>query len=158
MHPISEEAKGLLEAALGRAGLRSTRQRELIFKILLDKRDHPTADEVLLRARADHETISLATVYNCLETLVSCGLVRAVNFEREPTRFCPNLSLHAHFQDRETGEIDDVELPADFVGKLKAVLPEGYCADNVELYYHGRKAAVRRINGTSPDNFKPTNN
>ena len=36
-------------------------------------------------------TISMATVYNCLETLVTCGLVKQVNIEREPTRTARTL-------------------------------------------------------------------
>jgi Fur family peroxide stress response transcriptional regulator len=132
------EAKRALEMALATHGLRATRQREHIFKVLLLKRDHPTADEVYARARQGMDTISLATVYNCLETLVGCGLVRAVNYEREPTRFCPNLSEHAHFQDRRTGRVYDVDLPPELMEQLRRILPREYEADSVELYFHGR--------------------
>lgn len=140
--PLPPEAKAALDQALVQNGLRSTRQREHVFRILLQRRDHPTADEVYARAREGMDSISLATVYNCLETLVSCGLVRAVNYEREPTRFCPNLSQHAHFQDRRTGRVYDVDLPAEVMDRLRQVLPEGYEADSIELYFHG-KARVR---------------
>jgi Fur family peroxide stress response transcriptional regulator len=135
---LPTEAKTALESALTQNGLRSTRQREHVFKILLMKRDHPTADEVYARARRSMDSISLATVYNCLETLVGCGLVRAVNYEREPTRFCPNLSEHAHFQDRKTGRVYDVDLPPELMQRLREVLPDGYEADSMELYFHGK--------------------
>lgn len=141
--PLPTEASEALEKALIQHGLRSTRQREHVFRILLMKRDHPTADEVYARARQSMDTISLATVYNCLETLVGCGLVRAVNYEREPTRFCPNLSEHAHFQDRKTGRVYDVDLPSELMERLRAVLPEGYEADSMELYFHGKATAAR---------------
>jgi len=137
MGELGKEAKALLDKALGRQGLRSTRQREHIFDVLLRRRDHPTADEVYARARLEMPTISLATVYNCLETLVGCGLVRAVNYEREPTRFCPNLNQHAHFQDRSTGRVYDIDLPEELAAKLSTVLPEGYEADSFDLYFHG---------------------
>jgi Fur family peroxide stress response transcriptional regulator len=135
------EARNALDQALAKYGLRSTKQREIVFRVLLSKRDHPTADEVFARAREEMTTISLATVYNCLETLVNCGLVRAVNYEREPTRFCPNLSEHAHFQDRKTGRVYDVDLPAEVMDKLREVLPEGYEADSIELYFHGKRSS-----------------
>ncbi|MGC9452980.1 MAG: Fur family transcriptional regulator [Oceanipulchritudo sp.] len=138
MNTLPAEAKEALEKALAEHGLRSTRQREHVFLVLLRKRDHPTADEVYARAREGMDSISLATVYNCLETLVSCGLVRAVNYEREPTRFCPNLREHAHFQDRKTGRVYDVDLPPDLMAQLHAVLPTGYEADSIELYFHGK--------------------
>jgi len=53
-------------------------------------------------------TISLATVYNCLEALVSHNIVRQVNLDRESSRYCPNLSDHCHFQDEASGKIHDV--------------------------------------------------
>lgn len=134
---LPSEAKKALENALASHGLRATRQREHVFKVLLSKRDHPTADEVYARARTGMDSISLATVYNCLETLVSCGLVRAVNYEREPTRFCPNLSEHAHFQDRRTGRVYDVDLPPEVMDCLRSVLPPQYEAESIELYFHG---------------------
>jgi len=134
---LSEEARRLLEQTLSAHGLRATRQREHVFGVLLGKRDHPTADEVYARARAGMDGISLATVYNCLETLVDCGLVRAVNWEREPTRFCPNLTEHAHFQDRRSGRVYDVELPPDVMARLRSVLPAGFEADSIELHFHG---------------------
>ena len=136
--PLPAEAKKALDKALAEHGLRSTRQREQVFSVLMHKRDHPTAEEVFARSRADMTGISLATVYNCLETLVSCGLVRVVNYEREPTRYCPNLSEHAHFQDRKTGRVYDVDLPPDLMAQLHAVLPAGYEADSIELYFHGK--------------------
>ena len=138
------EAKEALDKALIDHGLRSTRQREHVFSVLLHKRDHPTADEVYARSRKEMDTISLATVYNCLETLVACGLVRAVNYEREPTRYCPNLHEHAHFQDRKTGRVYDVDLPPDLMKKLRSVLPDGYQADSIELYFHGKAEVENR--------------
>lgn len=138
MRSIPDEAKKALDATLAKQGLRSTKQREQVFSVLLHHRDHPTADEVYNRSKQEMPSISLATVYNCLETLVQCGLVRAVNYEREPTRFCPNLSEHAHFQDKRTGRVYDINLPDDVMERLRDVLPEGYVADSIELYFHGK--------------------
>ena len=134
---LPEAAKEALDKALAEHGLRSTRQREHVFGILLKKRDHPTADEVYARSKEEMDSISLATVYNCLETLVGCGLVRAVNYERASTRYCPNLHEHAHFQDRKTGRVYDVDLPPELMDQLKDLLPDGYRADSIELYFHG---------------------
>jgi len=139
MEALPEAAKKALDEALAGNGLRSTRQREHVFKVLLEQRDHPTADEVYTRAKRGMSSISLATVYNCLETLVGCGLVRAVNYERESTRYCPNLSEHAHFQDRRTGRVYDVDLPPAVMEQLHSVLPKDYRADSVELYFHGER-------------------
>jgi Fur family peroxide stress response transcriptional regulator len=127
-----------LSQRLADSGLRSTPQREVVYGALLKKRDHPTADEVYVRVKHDLPTISLATVYNCLETLVQCHLVRAVNFERGPTRYCPNLHPHAHFHDEQTGETHDIDLPPGVVEGVNAILPRGYDASSVEIIFRGK--------------------
>lgn len=121
--------------------VRPTPQREVVLKVILEKRDHPTADEIFARAKASMPTLSLATVYNCLDALVQGGLVRSVNFERGPTRYCPNLHPHAHFHDETTGSTHDIDLPAALVGQVKAILPAGYDASSVEIIFRGKAAA-----------------
>ena len=135
--PSSKENHAALCERLKACDIRPTPQREVVLKVILEKRDHPTADEIFARVKASMPTISLATVYNCLETLVASGLVRQVNLERAPTRYCPNLHEHAHFHDETTGRIHDVDLPADFVARLRAVLPAGFDASSIELNFRG---------------------
>jgi Fur family peroxide stress response transcriptional regulator len=130
-----------LSEKLKACDVRPTPQREIVLKVILEKRDHPTADEIFARVKASMPTISLATVYNCLEALVQGGLVRQVNFERAPTRYCPNLHEHAHFHDETTGRIHDVDLPADFVARLRQILPAGFDARSIELNFRGKTAA-----------------
>ena len=126
-----------LAQRLADSGLRSTPQREVVYQSLIEKRDHPTADEVFARVKAAMPNISLATVYNCLETLVTCNLVRQVNFERGPTRYCPNLRPHAHFHDETTGATHDIDLPPEVIERVKAVLPPGYRPKSVEIIFRG---------------------
>ena len=132
--PLLSEA---LAQKLADSGLRTTPQREVVYSALLQRRDHPTADEVFARVKTELPTISLATVYNCLETLVQNGLVRQVNFERAPTRYCPNLHEHAHFHDETTGEVHDIAVPSELLAQLRAVLPAGYDASSIELSFRG---------------------
>jgi Fur family peroxide stress response transcriptional regulator len=89
-------------------GLRMTKQRREVLAVILRDRDHPTANDVFLLAQDRMPTISLATVYNCLEALVNHNIVRQVNLDRESSRYCPNLSDHCHFQDETSGKIHDV--------------------------------------------------
>jgi Fur family peroxide stress response transcriptional regulator len=133
----TETAPRSLAQKLADSGLRSTPQREIVYRVLLTKRDHPTADEVFARVKAEMPSISLATVYNCLETLAGCGLIRAVNFERGATRYCPNLRPHAHFHDETTGQTHDVDLPSQFTEQMSSILPPGFKASSVELIFRG---------------------
>ncbi len=127
-----------LARKLADSGLRTTPQREVVYNVLRKKRDHPTADEVFARVKSELPSISLATVYNCLDTLVACDLVRAVNFERSPTRYCPNLRPHAHFHDEKTGQTHDIDLSPAIVEKVRAILPRGYAASSVEIIFRGK--------------------
>ena len=136
MNPIL--ASDSLTQRLADSGLRATPQREVVYSVLLRKRDHPTAEEVFARVKAELPTISLATVYNCLETLVQCELVRAVNFERSPTRYCPNLRPHAHFHDEQTGRTFDIDLPPAVLAEVNQVLPAGFDASSVEITFRGQ--------------------
>ncbi len=135
---MSLASNDALTQKLADSGLRNTPQREVVYAALLERRDHPTADEVYARVRPELPGISLATVYNCLEALVQCELVRAVNFDRGPTRYCPNLHPHAHFHDNASGATYDIELPADVLARVKAILPTGYQVDDIEISFRGK--------------------
>lgn len=134
----------VLSEQLKACDVRPTPQREVVLKSILEKRDHPTADEVFARVKAKMPSISLATVYNCLETLVSCGLIRSVNFERGPTRYCPNLHPHAHFYDEQSGTTHDIELPEGLLNKVKSILPPGYDAASIEIVFRGKATSNAR--------------
>ena len=141
MEPTAQISPAALSQKLAGSGLRNTPQREVVYSVLVGKRDHPTADEVFARVKAEMLTISLATVYNCLEALVQCNLVRQVNFERGPTRYCPNLHPHAHFHDEATGSTYDIDLPPGLLEQLRNQLPSGYRASDVEITFRGRAAS-----------------
>ena len=119
-------------------GLRPTRQRSCVYGVILDKRDHPTADDIYDRVRKFLPSTSFATVYNCLETLVSCGLVRQVNMARSPTRYCPNLTPHAHFKCTKTGKILDVKIDKDTLSRIQSLVPDGFVAENIDLCFSGK--------------------
>src|SRR5262252_5381608 len=86
-----------LSQRLTTSGFRFTPQRQHVYDVLLKKRDHPTAEEVFIRAKREMPEISMATVYNCLDALVKSGLARQVTVGRGATRFCPNMEEHCHY-------------------------------------------------------------
>jgi len=118
-------------------GLRMTKQRKVVYEVLLDERDHPTAQVVYERAQAKLPTVSLATIYNCLEALVSHDVVRQVNVDREPSRYCPNLSEHGHFHDQQSGKVIDVQFKPDVNLAEFLDLPPGAVIQDLELNIKG---------------------
>jgi Fur family peroxide stress response transcriptional regulator len=154
--PSPKQNHAALSERLKACDVRPTPQREVVLKVILEKRDHPTADEIFARVKAQLPTISLATVYNCLETLVTCGIVRQVNLERAPTRYCPNLHQHAHFHDEATGQIHDVDLPEELMTRLREVLPAGFDASSIDLTFRGKAANSRSKTSTSASATSPS--
>lgn len=105
-----DSATSSAEETIHGAGLRMTDQRRAVYDALMIERDHPTAVDVFTRVRGRMPGISLATVYNCLDTLTACGLVKTVKLDRGPARFCPNLEEHAHFHCENCGTVLDLPL------------------------------------------------
>ena len=128
------EVENHLTERLGTGGFRFTPQRQQVYDVLLHKRDHPTAEEVFIRAKRQMPEISHATVYNCLDALVKCGLARQVTLDRGATRFCPNMEEHCHYYCDECGTVFDVALTGN-----SAVVPrpKGFKIDHYEIAVHG---------------------
>jgi Fe2+ or Zn2+ uptake regulation protein len=125
-----------LPAVLEKSGLRVTPQREHVYNVLLGKKDHPTAEEVFIRAKRGMPEISMATVYNCLDALVNCGLVRQVNHDREATRFCSNMQPHHHFYCDECGGAYDIERQIEDT-RPPVPMPKGFKPNRYEVTVRG---------------------
>jgi len=134
-----------LNTHLAHSGLRLTPQRQHVYSTILEKLDHPTADQVFIRAKQEMPEISMATVYNCLDALVQCGLVRQVNLERAATRFCPNMRDHVHFYCDECSHVYDVDFSEE-AGKAAFHLPKGFRATQFEASIRGlcRECAAKQ--------------
>ncbi len=124
------------------SGLRMTRQRQEVYRILMQERDHPTANDVFMRVKDRLPHISLATVYNCLEALVQHGIIRQVNFDRESSRYCSNLQEHGHFHDAATGVIHDVGFKPGINLADVLDLPPGAVVDSLEITLRGKVTSI----------------
>ena len=148
--------------AIAEHGLRLTRQRRKVYDALLARRDHPTAHEVFERVQKKIPNISLATVYNCLETLAECGLVKQVNFDRASSRYCPNLEPHGHFFCDECGAVFDVPLRnADKLARVEQAweMPRNAVVSRHEVSFRGlcptcAKSAKNRTSKIKPQTSK----
>ena len=89
---ILEEFKKICESF----GIKLTYQRLEIYRILLEAKDHPSAEDIFSRVQKKVPTISLDTVYRALATFEKFGLVRKFYSLDEKARFDPNVSPHFH--------------------------------------------------------------
>ena len=103
------------------AGLRPTRQRMSLAKLLFEAGDrHLTAEQLHQEATAGRIKVSLATVYNTLHQFTAAGLLREVVVQPGRSYFDTNTSDHHHFFIEANGHLKDI--PGDSVALAK--LPE----------------------------------
>lgn len=133
-----------LDERLSKSGLRFTTQRRMVYSVLMDERDHPTAEMVFLRAKKQNPDISMATVYNCLDALVKCGMVTQVNLHRTASRYCPNMQEHCHFYCSECGTVHDIRLES--AAEL-VKMPVGFEAQHYDISIDGRCPECARKSG-----------
>ena len=91
------------------AGLRPTRQRLALARLLFEKGDrHITADELHAEAEGEGVGVSLATVYNTLNQFTAAGLLREIAVEAGRAYFDTNTGDHHHFYFEEGGRLLDI--------------------------------------------------
>lgn len=114
-------------------GLRPTRQRMLLGKLLFNGRDrHVTAEGLHEEAVRADAHVSLATVYNTLNQFTEVGLLRSVAVDGSKTYFDTNVSDHHHFYCEWDGTIFDVpDTNIQIVGVPEA--PAGTRIDRVDV-------------------------
>ncbi|GIK97528.1 MAG: transcriptional repressor [Alphaproteobacteria bacterium] len=96
------------------AGLRPTRQRLALARLLFDQGDrHITAEQLHAEAMNAKVRVSLATVYNTLHQFTALGMLREVVVESARSYFDTNTADHHHFFHERTGQLADI--PGDQV-------------------------------------------
>jgi Fur family iron response transcriptional regulator len=91
------------------AGLRPTRQRLALAKLLFEQGDrHITAEQLHSEAMQANIRVSLATVYNTLHQFTEVGLLREIVADSGRSYFDTNTSDHHHFFFEKEGRLEDI--------------------------------------------------
>ena len=115
------------------AGLRPTRQRVALARLLFDGCDrHVTAEVLHEEAIARKVPVSLATVYNTLHQFTEVGLLREVAVEGAKTYFDTNTSNHYHFFCETSGKLVDIETASIRIEGLPQA-PDGMAISRVDV-------------------------
>lgn len=141
-----------LVVAFRERGLKVTPQRQLLFRLLHNNDQHPTADALFARASDEMPGISLRTVYQTLTDLTAMGELRAVDLGGNATHFDPNVDEHHHTVCDSCGQITDVYLPRQ---RLLADDFDGFSPESVAVVYHGR--CQRCTSDPGPSGRRATN-
>lgn len=126
-----------IEKKLLQAGIQPTAQRIAVCKYVFREGKHATAEEVKRWADKNFPKISLATIYNTLNTLVEAGLLKETRFPHtDKVAYDNNIREHYHFVDEETGEVIDIE-PGSI--RVESRLNGEFRVRSVDVVFYGTK-------------------
>ena len=102
------------------SGLRPTKQRIAICKLLFQRKDtfHFTINNLNnILKNSSVEKISLATIYNTIYVFKKKGYLKEISINSYKSYFDTNVTHHHHFFNESTNEI--IDLKDSDVGKIK---------------------------------------
>ncbi|MBI3506433.1 MAG: transcriptional repressor [Proteobacteria bacterium] len=120
-------------AALKAAGLRPTRQRVQLMRVLQEGgHRHLTAEQLRGEVKEAGLIVSLATIYNTLNQFTQSGLLREVVVEPGRSYFDTNTGAHHHFYFEAEGRLQDIPVEQVSLSALPAA-PEGMRVARVDV-------------------------
>jgi len=130
-----EDAEDRCVRTLREQGLRPTRPRIAVYRVLAEADDHPTAGEVERRVREQLPDVSTATVYNCLDALQSAGLVGVMNEVHRAARYDAVTDQHHHLVCRSCGQVTDLHDPE--LDRLAPTDDRGFAISDHSVHFYG---------------------
>ena len=103
------------------SGLRPTKQRIKICKLLFDRKKtfHFTVETLNIAIhRKCNERISLATIYNTVEAFKRAGHIREILTSNNKNYYDTNIKSHHHFYDPETKKLTDIDYQEVVLNKI----------------------------------------
>ena len=88
--------------------LKLTPQRLAVYQYLKSTNEHPSAEIIYNALQATYPTMSLATVYKSLKTLVEVNLVQELNVGEGNFRYDANCFEHCHIQCVKCSKVEDL--------------------------------------------------
>ena len=117
------------------SGLRATKQRLAICKILFNRLDtfHFTIENLKKITEKDIKNkISLATIYNTVNAFKKHGYLKEISLSGSKTFFDTNTKNHHHFYDEDVSQLIDIEDKNISINYLPKI-PSGKKIKSVEV-------------------------
>ena len=115
---------------------RNTNQLKITYNAVLNRCDHPTADQIYEEIRKKNPNVSKGTVYRNLNKLVENGKIKEVKAEGAD-RFDRTIDDHYHIQCIKCGKV--IDAPMDFLpfdnNKLES--KTNYVIEGYEVTFRG---------------------
>ena len=125
-------------------GLPVTSQRRAVFEAIIERVDHPTAEQLYSSVRQELPQISKMTVHRILGAFVSLGLVAKTCHPGSAARFDPKIDQHHHLVCMDCGSIVDVEDPRLDRLPLPKVKAQGFQIHDYNVHFRGRCASCAK--------------
>jgi len=94
---------------LEKNGIRATKQRRILAKLLFNKgKRHISAENLFDEVKKDERKISMATIYNTLKQFTSLGLIREIVVDQNKSLYCNNNQSHYHLYIEDEGKVIDI--------------------------------------------------
>lgn len=139
-----KKSPATLARRLRESGLRLTPQRLAIYEALVGRDDHPTAQQLHLDLAESLPSLSPATVYNTLQTLVEHGLVHELGEAGDGAiHYDGDVAPHLNLVCTRCHRIDDLHDPALAGVRDDVAARSGYALHGARLVFYGLCPACR---------------
>lgn len=128
----------------GEQGLPITIQRRAIFEAMLERDDHPTADQVYETVQRRIPQISRMTVYRILTTFVQLKLITKICHPGSSARFDAMVAQHHHLVCLQCERIMDLAEERLNQVAWPDVRRYGFLIENYHIHFRGLCARCRR--------------
>ena len=129
-NPITDYNQAI--SKLSKNGIRPTKQRMVLAKLLFENGDrHISAEELFVEVKKEDRKISLATIYNTLKQFKNIGLLKELVIDQNKSIYCTNHDAHYHLLIEDENKI--IDIPQKNIDLNIAELPACLSLHNIDI-------------------------
>ena len=138
---ILNQARDLFEVYLEQNGHRKTPERFAVLHEIYSYIGHFDVEQLFSRMQDSEFRVSRATLYNTMELLIDCNLVRKHQFGEKNAQYekCFRVRQHDHVIIADSGEV--LEFCDPRIQQIKATLEELF---DIEVLHHSLNIYARK--------------